>query len=297
MFKSLTIYKVDPSWNISLDRAEEQAGKARFVECGPTQRMSMGWSEPRGEEHGRLVESVGGQWIMKCTIDKKILPASVIKKKLAERVKKIEADTGRKPHKKELKDLKEEVILDLLPKAFSKQESVAVWIDPKKKLVVLDVGSQSKGDDIGSLLAATFEGFGLTLIQTQTSAATSMAEWLRERVCPTGFSIDRDCELKTTDEAKSAVKYSHHGLDIEEVREHLKSGKVPTCLAMTWDDRVSFVLTDAMAIKKLAFLEVVFEKAKGDEDPFDANAAIATGELSKLIPDLIEALGGELAEA
>ena len=56
----------------------------------------------------------------------------------------------------------------------------------------------------------------------------------------------------------------------------------------------AFVLTDQMQIKKLAFLDGVFEgrQAKKDE-AFDADAAIATGELAPLLGDLIDALCGE----
>ena len=295
MFKNLAVYRVEPQWSATLDQAEEQAEKLRFVECGATQAISMGWSVPRGEKHGRLIESVGGHWILKCTIEKKILPGSVVKKKLAERLDKIEASTGRRPHKKEIKEHKEEVVRELLPKAFTKQESITVWIDPKKKLVAVDVSSQSKGDDIGDLLMNTFEKFGMSQLQTQTSASTSMSGWLREREAPAGFSIDRDCELKASDAGKAAVKYSRHGLDNDEVRHHLEEGKIPISLAMTWDGRVSFVLTGAMTMKKVSFLDVVFENDKGGADTgFDADAAIATGEFSKLIPDLIDALGGEL---
>jgi recombination associated protein RdgC len=90
------------------------------------------------------------------------------------------------------------------------------------------------------------------------------------------------------------VRYSRHSLDIDEVRQHIATGKQPTRLAMTWNSRVSFVLTETMQIKKLSFLDVVFEgKQVEGEESFDADAAIATGELSQLIADLIDALGGE----
>ena len=109
-----------------------------------------------------------------------------------------------------------------------------------------------------------------------------------------GFSVDRECELKSPDETKSAVRYARHALDIDEVRQHIANGKVPTQLALTWQGRVSLLLTEAMQVKKIAFLEGVFEGGKpAKEEAFDADAAIATGELGKLIPDLIEALGGE----
>ena len=120
-----------------------------------------------------------------------------------------------------------------------------------------------------------------------------MAHWLKEQEPPVGFSIDRECELKSADEAKAVVRYARHPLDIDEVREHIEQGKMPTKLAMSWDDRVSFVLTESLQIKKVTFLDTVFEGQKQDDGGFDTDVAIATGELSKLIPDLVEALGGE----
>ena len=108
-----------------------------------------------------------------------------------------------------------------------------------------------------------------------------------------GFSIDRECELKSADESKAVVRYARHPLDIEEVQQHIQQGKLPTKLALTWDDRVSFMLTEGLQVRKLSFLDTVFEGTKADDGGFDTDVAIATGELVKLIPDLIEALGGE----
>ena len=62
---------------------------------------------------------------------------------------------------------------------------------------------------------------------------------------------------------------------------------------MTWDDRVSFVLTEGLQIKNIALLDAVMDGQSQDDGGFDTDVAIATGELSRLIPDLIEALGGE----
>ena len=68
---------------------------------------------------------------------------------------------------------------------------------------------------------------------------------------------------------------------------------------MTWNDRVSFVLSNTAQVKKLKLLDVVLdgvqERGK-DNDGFDTDAAIVTGELSALSPDLLEALGGELSD-
>ena len=120
-----------------------------------------------------------------------------------------------------------------------------------------------------------------------------MAHWLVSQEAPTGFSVDRECELKSADESKSVVRYGRHPLDIAEVKQHIEHGKLPTRLALTWDDRVSFVLTEGLQIRKIALLDAVMEGQSQDDGGFDADVAIATGELSRLIPDLIEALGGE----
>ena len=121
-----------------------------------------------------------------------------------------------------------------------------------------------------------------------------MSDWLVSGDPPAAFSVDRECELKSSDEMKSVVRYARHPLDIEEVRQHIAAGKQPTRLALTWQGRVSFLMTEHMQIKKLDFLDVVFEGSQATkEESFDTDAAIVTGEMRKLIPDLIEALGGE----
>ena len=293
MFKNAIIYRIAESWQMELTQVEEALVKTPFLECGATQERSVGWTPPRGDDNGLLAESVGGQWILRLMTEGKVLPASVLARRVKEKAARIEQETGRKPGKKESKELKEEAKLDLLPMAFTKQGSTWVWIDPQNHLLVLDTGSQSKADEVVTLLVDALPGLSVALLDTQTSPQAAMAHWLKEQEPPVGFSIDRECELKSADEAKAVVRYGRHPLDIDEVREHINQGKLPTKLAMTFDDRVSFVLTESLQIKKLTFLDTVFEGQKQDDGGFEADVAIATGELSKLIPDLIDALGGE----
>ena len=228
-------------------------------------------------------------------IEQRVLPGSVVKRKTEELAARIEQETGRKPGKKQTKDLKEQATLELLPMAFTKQSSIRVWISPAQHLLMIDAGSASRADEVVTLLIKELAGLHLHLIQTAEAPATCMAAWLMDGVTPEGFSIDRECELKSADEMKSVVRYARHALDIEEVRQHLLSGKAPTRLAMTWRDRVSFMLTDTLQIKKISFLDLVFEGRDSPEkdEAFDADAALATGELCKLIPELIDGLGGE----
>lgn len=143
------------------------------------------------------------------------------------------------------------------------------------------------------MLIEALPGLSVSLINTQTSPQAAMSHWLKEQEPPVGFTVDRECELKSASEEKAVVRYARHPLDIEEVQAHIDAGKLPTKLALTWDDRVSFMLTEGLQLKKVTFLDTVFEGTKADDGGFDTDVAIATGELVKLIPDLIEALGGE----
>nr|WP_295083195.1 recombination-associated protein RdgC [uncultured Roseateles sp.] len=295
MFKNLMVYRIGPNWQATVAQIEEALEKQIFVECGATQAQSMGWTPPRGIPHAPLVEDVGGHWILKLMLEQRVLPSSVVKRRVDEMAARVEQETGRKPGKKVSKELKEQATLELLPMAFTKQSSIRVWIAPAQQLLMIDAGSASRAEEVVTLLIKELAGLNLHLIQTAESPAVCMAAWLMDGVPPEGFTIDRECELKSADEMKSVVRYARHSLDIDEVRQHLAGGKAPTRLAMSWRDRVSFMLTDTMQIKKISFLDVVFEgRESADKDEaFDADAAIATGELCKLIPELIDGLGGE----
>jgi recombination associated protein RdgC len=295
VFKNVMVYKLGGAWTATSEQIEEALQAQRFEECGATQERSAGWVPPRGEEHGPLVESVGGQYLLRLAVESKSVPASVVKRKAEERAQQIEATTGRKPGKKEIRDLRDEAKQALLPVAFSKRGATLVWIDLQARRLVVDAGSQNRVDEIIGLLVQVLDGFAIQEVHTATSATAAMSEWLSSQEPPAGFSIDRECELKATDASKSVVRYAHHALDIEEIRQHIAEGKLPTRLAMTWSDRVSFVLTESMQLRKLQFQDGVFEKTSQEkEDNFDADAAISTGEISQLLPELLQALGGEI---
>lgn len=308
MFKSACFFRIADGFTLpDLPALERVLAKSRFVPCGPTQQESAGWVPPRGNKGKLLAESVGGHLILKLCTEKRGVPAAAVRAAVEERVERYKVETGneRVPGKVK-KQFKEEVLLDLLPRAFSKRVTTLLWLDPRNRLLVVDAGSLAGADRIvSSLLAALLEvpGAGpaldLQIVQTQSSPAASMAHWLSTHEPPWRFTVDRDCELKAADEQKATVRYARHALDTDEVAQHIAAGKMPTQLALTWNDRVSLVLTEAGQLRKLKFLDVVLKEA-GDrgkeEDGFDANVAILTGELSQLIPDLLEALGGE-AEA
>lgn len=301
MFKNALVFQIDQWEQPTLAQFEERLDKARFVECGATQPESAGWVPPRGDKHAVLAENVGGQIILKLCTETKAVPGSVVKTELEAQLDKIEQQTGRRLKGKKAREIKDEIVHTLLPRAFPKRSGTLVWLDVKAGLVLVDTGSMKKADVVLSRLAELLGG-GLKLspLQTELSPATAMAAWLSDKEAPVGFTLDRDCELKQPDSEKATVRYARHTLDIDEVGEHIKQGKLPTQLGMTWASRVSFVLTEAGTLKKIKLLDVVLEgrgsgsSNDGQENHFDADVALATGELARLIPDLVAALGGPL---
>lgn len=300
MFKNALIYHIDHWEQPTLTEIEDRLSGSRFVECGATQPLSAGWVAPRGEKHAALAESVGGQLMLKLRTETKTVPGSVVKTQLQAQLDAIEQQTGRRPKGKQAKELKEAVVHALLPRAFPKRADALVWLDPAARTLWVGVSSTKKADGVlTQLIELLGGGLKLSLLQTELSPATAMSTWLAEKEAPAGFSIDRECELKQPDSEKSSVRYARHTLDIDEVGEHIRQGKLPTQLALTWAGRVSFVLTEALTLKKIQLLDVVLEgagtdagNAGPDDNGFDADVALFTGELRQLLPALIEALGG-----
>ena len=306
MFKSASYYRIDPGFVLPpLEALEEALQSARFLPCGTTQTDSSGWVPPRGNKGTLLAELVGGHMILKLGTERRALPASAVKTALEERIEKHKLETGNERVGAKLKrQFKEEIVFELLPRAFTKRSNTLLWLDPANRFLVVDSGSLSGADKIVTALVEALSKVGGTPfavkpVRTNSSAAASMSHWLVTREAPVAFSVDRDCELKTPDDQKSAVRYTHHTLEIDEVPQHIAAGKVPTQLAMTWNDRVSFVLSESGQLRKLKLLDVVMDGVQEggkDDDGFDTDVAILTGELTALLPDLLEALGGEVEE-
>jgi len=297
MFKNALVYRIEHWAPPTLTEMEERLSGARFIECGASQPESAGWVAPRGDKHAALAESVGGQVVFKLCTETKAVPGGVVKTQVEAQLDAIEKETGRRPKGKRVREVKEAVVHTLLPRAFPKRADTLVWLDPAAQLVWVGAGSTKKADAVVTrLIELLGGGLKLSLLQTALSPATAMAMWLAEKEAPAGFSIDRECELKQPDSEKASVRYARHTLDIDEVGEHIKQGKLPTQLAMTWAGRVSFVLTEALTLKKIQLLDVVLEGAQSaagkDDNGFDADVAISTGELRLMMPELIDALGG-----
>jgi recombination associated protein RdgC len=298
MFKNASVFRIQSAPSMMSASVIEAAEKAAFTPCGATQEKSLGWVPPRGQANGALIESVAGHQFLKLMIESRSVPGKALTEFVDTKCAEIEAKTGRKPGKKEKREMKDEAKLTLLPQAFPKKTAVMVWIDPTNGYLVVDSASQSKIDEVLTKIIQLAEGIVLLPINTAVSPSTAMTQWLAEgdTVEPESrfnIEIGDSCELKAQDETKARVRYNNSNLVCDEVAQHIHQGKTATKLGLGYRRRIDFTLTETGTLTGIKFLDVVFaDSKKTQEDEFDANATILTGEMSTLLPDLIESLGG-----
>jgi recombination associated protein RdgC len=166
------------------------------------------------------------------------------------------------------------------------------WIDSRSGWFVIDAAGAPRAESVLETLAATLESFVPAPLEGARSAHAYMASWLMQGDAPFRFAIDDELELQAADETKSNVRYIRHPLEGKDVRAHLAAGKFPMRLGLTWNGRVSFVLTDKLSLKRIEFLEVSKDQTEPEEvDPaeqFDIDFAVMAGELSALLTDLAQ---------
>ena len=291
-FKNLSIYRIPSEPAIDVQAVSERLSALTLHPCSSVEPRSLGWVPPR--DGGDLVHSVNHQWLLALGFEERLLPTSIIKQFAADRAKAILENEGRKVGRKEMRDIREATAIELMPRAFPRRRVTFGWIDPINGWLVIDAGSQPKAEEFLEHLRRSVEGFHARLVKTARSPASAMTAWLADGDAPDGFTIDHDTDLRSAENA--AVRYVHHSLEGDEIREHIATGKIVTRLAMTWSDRISFVLTENLQIKRLVFLDIIKEQADGqaenEEERFDINFALMTGETQKMLGDLINALGG-----
>jgi recombination associated protein RdgC len=294
-FKNLKPYRLSAAWTLFGDDLEAALARQAYQPGNNLEMQSIGWVPPR--ENGGLAHVVNGQILLSLRAKKKLLPPSVINQVAKFRAQEIEEQQGYKPGRKQMKEIKEKVTDELLPRAFSIYRDTRVWIDPLNRWLVIDAAASARADEVIGILAKCIEPFPLENLYVAQSPAAAMTGWLAEDEAPGNFTIDQDTELRSSGESGAAIRYVKHSIDAEDARRHIQSGKQCTRLALTWADRISFVLTEGLDIKRVSPLDVLKEgsdtTAANDTEKFDSDMTLMTGELAKLLAETVDALGGE----
>lgn len=294
-FKNLLVYRLAGHTKLKVDTLQQALQDNALRPCGSFEMASRGWVPPRDEE--RFVHGVQRQWLMQFGVNQKLLPGSVITQTAKERAAKLAQKQEYPVSRKQMRELRERVTEELLPKALTRRRTLAAWIDPAHGWLALDTAAANKADELIESLIAMNLGLDIKRVETTQSPAAQMTLWLSSGKVPAPFSVDQDLELKASGESRAAVRYVNHPLEGREIRDHIAGGKSATRLGMTWKNRVSFVLTDQGQIKRLAFLDILKNESENQaedaEAQFDADFALMAGELAALLADLTKALGGE----
>lgn len=298
-FKNLLVYRLKADDSLAPDSVEEKLKDHALQPCGSFEMESRGWVAPRTED--RFLHSLERQWLIMLGVNQKLLPGSVITQTAKERAAKLAEKQEHPVGRKQMREIRERVIEELMPKALSRRRTLGAWIDPVHHWLVIDTAADKKADELlESLIGAGVE-IEARRLECLQSPAAQMTLWLSSGQVPAPFTIDQDLELKAGGESRATVRYVNHPLEGREIREHISGGKSATRLGMTWKNRISFVLTEQLQIKRVAFLDILKgdteAQAEDAEEQFDIDFALMTGELAAMLEDLTEALGGEKKSA
>ena len=294
-FKNVMIYRLTKSLDWTSQKLQTALEQEIFHPCGQSDMSKFGWTNPlRGSE--LLHFSVGKQILLLARKEEKILPSHVVKRELDERVNLLEEKENRKLKKTEKQALKDDVIAMLLPRAFSKTQQTAIWIDSETNLIYVDAASSKRAEDTLALLRKSLGSLPVVPLAFANEPTTVMTDWIAQDNLPEYLTALEEAELKALDDA--VIRCKNHPLDSEEILSHLQKGKLVTKLALNWDEHLSFVLNDDGSLKRLKFADQIREKnddiLKEDyAQRFDADFVLMTGELAKLTENLIDDFGGE----
>ena len=296
LFRNLTLFRFPDSTGKALKKLEKGLESQRLRECGPMELATQGFVSPFGRDSEALMHQVGAFSLVAIGTEERLLPAVVVNEALSEKLAAISEKEARRVGAKERKRLKEDVISELLPRAFIRPSRVCAYLDGDTGWFVVDSSSRKAAEEAVSQVREALGRFPATPMAPEESPRALMTDWLIGGKLPAGLALGEECELRDPAEAGAIVRCRRQDLESDEVREHLKSGKQVFQLGLEFDQRMSFVLGEDLVVRKLRFLDVVLdqldaENSESAQAELDASFALMTLELKNLFERLEEWFG------
>jgi recombination associated protein RdgC len=296
-FRNLTLFRFSPSVADDLKRLDEALGEHRLRPCGPLEMATRGFVPPVGRgDDAPMTHAVNACTLITVGGEEKLLPAAVVNDELQRKVQKIAEEEGRKVGGRERKRIKEDLLTELLPRAFVRSSRMSAYVDRKNGWLVLDSASRKSAENALTQVREALGSFPAVPLAPEESPRVLMTDWLASGKLPGGLVLGDECELRDPATATGAIaRCRRQDLDAEEVKEHLRNGKQVFQLGLVFDDRVSFVLGEDLVLRKLKFLDVVLDELGDSQQDaaaeMDARFALLTLELERLLGKLEEWFG------
>ncbi len=297
-FKNIRAYRLSAPFDLSPEKLAEQLAARVFTPCAKSQALALGWVAPVGDEDAPLVHAAGGRMLLKLRREEKLLPSSVVREQLDEKVAAIEEEQARKVYRKERLNMKDEIVQDCLPRAFSRSTYIGAYIDVAARWIFIDSASAARAEELLNLLRDCIGSFPVLLPQVNDAPTATMTGWLVHRNLPQDFELGTECELREPGEEGGVVRCRGVDLSSEEVETHLHAGKQVARLALHWDDRVSLLLAEDLCLRRLRFADALMKEnediPEADEAArLDADFALMSEAISALQERVLALFGGE----
>lgn len=289
-FKQIQLFQLSDPIAFNPEELAAKLEPLAFTSCLPSFPSSMGWISPIDEEDAPLVQAANGFMMICLQIEEKILPASVIRQELTDKVKQIEATGERKVRQKEKLSLKDEITMTLLPRAFTKMTRIYAYIDTKNQWLVLATTQASKTEQFVSLFKRSISE-GLQSFELK-KVAPELTHWLKTQNYPTIFAIEKACVLQDPDQQNRIIRCQQQDLFAPSIQSLIKDGCQVKQLALCWHDRVNFMLADDFSLRSIQYEDEIRDYAKDLEaetkqQQFAADFFIMTETLTNLLGELL----------
>jgi recombination associated protein RdgC len=293
VFKNAHLYRLQDPSAIDAEGLENRLAERRFRPCGPLETASLGWYPPLGGQARALAHAGNGCLILCARRQERLLPSAVVAEAVDERVAELEEREARSVGRTERRRMREEVLLDMLPRAFTRSRQIRAYLDMVAGWMLVDAASEKAAEELVGLLRETLGTLPVRPPRPEHSPAALMTRWVTDGDTPSGLDLGDECELRDARDERAVVRCRGQDLGAEEIATHLRAGKQVVKLALSWREGLSLLLQEDLSLKRLRFAdELIAEALDSDiEDEairFDAEFAMMALQLRELIGRLDE---------